>query len=223
MLSSATSRPMKMNQWKCNIFSLQYKPFDDTTRCSLFKHSCKPPICERSFVKRKIDFKFSLLLRRSKKSNMFGLGSDAEIIESITIENTGSTNLYINSFHNDIIECKSVDPYRPANGPIISFVLDKDKRNPLRYENFLQIASSPPKFHVLHPNNRKDLLVLDNHFRNWIQQFNSKQIRAMKEHLWSINICIDDTDWKSNVDGSRSPPGETEPTITLMLVTDVGD
>ena len=38
---------------------------------------------------------------------MFGLGSDAEIIESITIENTGSTNLYINSFHNDIIECKS--------------------------------------------------------------------------------------------------------------------
>ena len=89
------------------IFSLQYKPFDDATRCSLFKHSCKPPICERSFVKRKIDFKFSLLLRRSKKSNMFGLGSDAEIIESITIENTGSTNLYINSFHNDIIECKS--------------------------------------------------------------------------------------------------------------------
>ena len=53
---------------------------------------------------------------------MFGLGSDAEIIESITIENTGSTNLYINSFHNDIIECKSVDPYRPVNGPIISFV-----------------------------------------------------------------------------------------------------
>ena len=37
---------------------------------------------------------------------MFGLGSDAEIVESITIENTGSTNLYINSFHNDIIECK---------------------------------------------------------------------------------------------------------------------
>ena len=37
---------------------------------------------------------------------MFGLGSDAEIVESITIENTGSTNLYINSFHNDIIECE---------------------------------------------------------------------------------------------------------------------
>ena len=38
---------------------------------------------------------------------MFGLGSDAEIVESITIENTGTTNLYINSFHNDIIECES--------------------------------------------------------------------------------------------------------------------
>ena len=92
-----------------------------------------------------------------------------------------------------------------------TFIADKDKRNPLRYENFLQISSSPPKFHVLHPNNRKDLLVLDNHFRTWIQQFNSKQIRAMKEHLWSINICIDDVDWNLNVDGSRSPPGECQP------------
>jgi len=181
-------------------FNLQYKPFDDATRCSLFKHSCKPPICERSFVKRKIDFKFSLLLRRSKKSNMFGLGSDAEIVESITIENTGSTNLYINSFHNDIIEYK-------------------DKRNPLRYENFLQISSSPPKFHVLHPNNRKDLLVLDNHFRTWIQQFNSKQIRAMKEHLWSINICIDDVDWNLNVDGSRSPPGSLSDTEHFHIIS----
>ena len=99
-----------------HFLSLQYKPFDDATRCSLFKHSCKPPICERSFVKRKIDFKFSLLLRRSKKSNMFGLGSDSEIVESITIENTGSTNLYINSFHNDIMECKSLDPFGPTDG-----------------------------------------------------------------------------------------------------------
>ena len=97
-----------VNSQNCNDhFSLQYKPFDDATRCSLFKHSCKPPICERSFVKRKIDFKFSLLLRRSKKSNMFGLGSDAEIVESITIENTGTANLYINSFHSNIIECES--------------------------------------------------------------------------------------------------------------------
>ena len=191
------------------FLSLQYKPFDDATRCSLFKHSCKPPICERSFVKRKIDFKFSLLLRRSKKSNMFGLGSDSEIVESITIENTGSTNLYINSFHNDIMECKSWDPFLTDGRFDNVAFLDKDKRNPLRYENFLQIASSPPKFHVLHPNNRKDLLVLDNHFRTWIQHFNSKQIRAMKEHLWSINICIDDADWKLNADGSKSPPGET--------------
>ena len=96
--------------------------------------------------------------------------------------------------------------------------LDKDKRNPLRYENFLQIASSPPKFHVLHPNNRKDLLVLDNHFRSWIQHFNSKQIRAMKEHLWSINICIDDADWKLNVDGSKSPPGETKPNPDSFVI-----
>ena len=98
-----------------------------------------------------------------------------------------------------------------------SFSSDKDKRNPLRYENFLQIASSPPKFHVLHPNNRKDLLVLDNHFRSWIQQFNSKQIRAMKEHLWSINICIDDADWQMNQDGSKSPPGKTRPTQTTRF------
>ena len=30
----------------------------------------------------------------------------------------------------------------------------------------------------------------------------------MKEHLWSINICIDDADWQMNQDGSKSPPGE---------------
>ena len=33
----------------------------------------------------------------------------------------------------------------------------------------------------------------------------------MKEHLWSINICIDDADWQMNQDGSKSPPGETKP------------
>ena len=87
--------------------SLQYKPFDDASRCALFKHSCKPPICERSFAKRKIDFKFSLLLQRRQKSGIFNIGSDVEIVESITIENTGTTNLWINSFHNDITECES--------------------------------------------------------------------------------------------------------------------
>ena len=110
-------------------------------------------------------------------------------------------------------------PYSPK--PYVSLITssDKDKRNPLRFENFLQIASSPPKFHVLHPNNRKDLLVLDNHFRSWIQQFNSKQIRAMKEHLWSMNICIDDADWQTNQDGTKSPPGEPEPELGYSTQT----
>ena len=40
----------------------------------------------------------------------------------------------------------------------------------------------------------------------------------MKEHLWSINICIDDADWKLNADGSKSPPGETKLNPDLCLI-----
>lgn len=41
------------------------------------------------------------------------------------------------------------------------------------------------------PSNRMSVMTLDQKFRNWIQQFNSKQIRVIKERLHTAYIVPD--------------------------------
>ena len=53
--------------------------------------------------------------------------------------------------------------------------------------------NSGVRFMRLQPNNEAEIMVLDKSFRSWIEQFNSKQIRTIKERLYTAYILVDES------------------------------
>ena len=47
------------------------------------------------------------------------------------------------------------------------------------------------KFIRLAAHSKLTVMTLDKHFRQWIEQFNSKQIRTIKEQLYTAYIVLD--------------------------------
>ena len=61
-----------------------------------------------------------------------------------------------------------------------------------------QIDSNGIQFMRVAPLSKVAIMTLDKHFRQWIEQFNSKQIRAIKERLHTAYIVLDGASIESN-------------------------
>lgn len=151
-------------------FNLQYKPFDDRKRCKHFGHiDCRYRICEQSFV-RNVNFSFTLELKRCKSHN-----AAVEPDYTISVLNTGSSDLWIHSVQ------IALNTHKKDTSKVKAEQIDNGI-------HFMRVA----------PLSKMAIMTLDKHFRQWIEQFNSKQIRAIKEKLHTAYIVLDGALIESN-------------------------
>ena len=159
---------------------------------------CHYKICEKSFVRKAINFSFSLELKHRKTST----GTDY----NLCVLNTGTTDMWIHCFHFHLIHfCKyeaklQVKAQVKTTNPILieTWVLNNDYS-----DNADKKGTADPQIKVesmdgpdiiflrVKPTNRMSVMTLDQKFRDWIQQFNSKQIRTIKERLHTAYIVPD--------------------------------
>ena len=59
------------------------------------------------------------------------------------------------------------------------------------FDQINKMSEKKLKFYQLLPNCRKEVMVLDKSFREKLKMFNSKQMRKLKEQLYTSNIVID--------------------------------
>ena len=71
------------------------------------------------------------------------------------------------------------------------------------------ITSDKKQFVSLAPGNRRELFALDKSFRENIENFNSKQIRAIKEQLYTSNIIINQNETGDDTFILRGKTGST--------------